>query len=133
MQAETVFTKEEIEAHTGITCPRTASIGTQIRLKWGGEVVEALLSVWPLPWWGKGVWQSFLIVEQLLYNTLYNTDTAPPSCAPVPLALSFMLFIQAFFEQVLCARHWDTAKWLGSIHVPSEGASGKCKNGVKIK
>lgn len=50
VQTETVFTKEEIEAHTGITCRRTARIGTQLCLKWGGEVVEAPLSVWYLPW-----------------------------------------------------------------------------------
>lgn len=50
LSRQKVFTKEEIEAHT---CPRRARIGTPICLKWGGEVLEALLGeegVRPLPW-----------------------------------------------------------------------------------
>lgn len=87
---------------------------------------------------------SFLIVEQLQYTLQYcdgfhtmnrpqvHTPPHPYTRRPTP-AFIHALFIQAFFEQLLCARHWDTAKWLGSIRAPSEGARGKCKNGVKIK
>lgn len=52
------------------------------------------------------------------------TRPLPPAARPTR-RFTHALFPQAFFEQLLCARQWDTAKGLGSIRAPSKGASGK--------